>query len=450
MQGIEQATARQSGANKPREKLMLTDRLLRSLGPAELGKRRVIWDAAHVSFGVRVTDKGVRTFFVMRRLKGEAYPIRVALGRFPELSLAKARRLATVVLGDLASGKHPKEREREEQERKAERERVEAACKANTFASLASLYIQRHAAKKRTAVAIAQVIERHLMPCWGSQIVTEIKRADVIALIERVADRSGPEAARQVLTYAGAVFNFGLARDFGGLDRNPCHLVKKRALIGEPKPRQRVLSEAELRLIWQATDGPIERTYPVGPFVRLLLLTAARRSEVAKATWDEIDLGKALWVIPAHRMKVDQDHAVPLAPMAVELLKSLPRFSSDFVFTVTGRNPINGFGGFKVGIDRRIARISPASIGDWRFHDLRRTARTYMATLGVSPFIGELVIGHRQKGVHAIYDVHRYQAEKRDALERWAAKLRGIVEPQPDNVLPFAVQKPNDEARLMS
>jgi integrase len=199
-------------------------------------------------------------------------------------------------------------------------------------------------------------------------------------------------------------------------------------------PRQRILTDAEISLIWRASQGEIrngiESTYPGGPFVRFLLLTAVRRGEAACMAWAEVDLDNALWVIPAHRTKSGAPHEVPLSGMAVDLLSSLPRFAGDFVFSANGgRAPIKGFGKFKDTIDGRAAGLA-----EWRFHDLRRTARTNLSSLGVTPFIAELVIGHQQKGVHKVYDVHRYQAEKRDALERWANRLRDIVEPPPANV----------------
>jgi integrase len=168
--------------------------------------------------------------------------------------------------------------------------------------------------------------------------------------------------------------------------------------------------------------------------VRFLVLTAVRRNEAAQMTWAEVDFGNALWVIP--RTKSGAPHEVPLSGMAVDLLRSLPRFGGgDFVFSTTGgRSPIKGFGKFKDTIDERIAELAPPGIADWRFHDLRRTARTSLSTLGVSPFIAELVIGHQQKGVHKVYDVHRYQSEKRSALETWANRVRDIVTPPPANV----------------
>ena len=260
-------------------------------------------------------------------------------------------------------------------------------------------------------------------------------------MIETIGEESGPYMAAKALALASSIYRFGVTREL--VESNPCHLIKPSDFVGEMAPRQRVLTDSEIALVWQATKGEIRRrngteiesTYPAGPFVRFLLLTAVRRNEAARMVWGEVDFDNALWVIPAHRTKSGTPHEVPLSGMAVDLLGSLPRFAGDFVFSTTGgRTPIKGFGKFKDTIDERIAELAPPGIADWRFHDLRRSARTNLSSLGVSPFIAELVIGHQQKGVHKVYDVHRYQSEKRHALEAWANRLRDIVTPPPANV----------------
>jgi integrase len=122
---------------------------------------------------------------------------------------------------------------------------------------------------------------------------------------------------------------------------------------------------------------------------------------------------------------------VPLTPAVVEILEGLPRFAgNDFVFAgLKPAKPFNGFSKAKRRLDKLIGDIAPYTL-----HDLRRTVRTRLSELGVTPFIGELVIGHTQKGVHAVYDRYRYEAEKRDALERWERWLLDIVAgPEPDD-----------------
>jgi len=394
------------------QRAVFTDRYLKSLRPAPAGKRSVHWDSAKPSFGCRVTDRGVISFFVMRRMRGNPRPVRVVLGRYPDISLATARKLASTALGDLVSGVHPKQRRHP----------------INTFGALAEAFLRRPAAaKQRTASEIEKTIKRHLIPRWGARVAAEIKRADAIRMLEEIDRKSGPYMATKALALASSIYRFGITRELGNIESNPCQFIKPSEFVRAMAPRQRVLADSEIALFWQGTEG----IYPAGPFARLLLLTAVRRSEAAHMTWGEVDLDDALWIVPASRTKSGAAHEVPLSGMAVDLLKSLPRFAGgDFVFSTTGgRSGIRNFDLYKTTIDVRATELS-----NWRFHDLRRTARTNLAALGVAPFIAELILGHAQKGVHKVYDVHRYQAEKREALEQWANRLRDIVTPPPANV----------------
>ena len=238
-------------------------------------------------------------------------------------------------------------------------------------------------------------------------------------MVEELDRTAGPYTAAKALALASAIFRHAMMRE--QIASNPCTLIRIADLVSDMAPRQRVLSDAEIRLLWQAT----ENLYPAGSFARLLLLTAVRRSEAAHMTWGEVNLDDALWIVPAQRTKSGVPHEVTLSSQAMDLLRSLPRFSGgDFVFSTTGgRRGIRCFSHYK-----DLIGAHAAGLANWRFHDLRRTARTNLASLGVSPFIAELILGHQQKGVHKVYDVHRYQAEKREALERWANRLRDIVD----------------------
>jgi integrase len=198
------------------------------------------------------------------------------------------------------------------------------------------------------------------------------------------------------------------------------------------------LSEAEIRTIWNATEG---LGYPAAPFVRLLLLTGQRLREVANAQWQKFNLDAELWTIGPERMKTGSAHEVPLAPAAVELLKSLPRFTGPFVFSTTGgERPISGFSKMKLRLDAAMPRIAA-----WRFHDLRRTMRTGLGALPIPANVAELCIAHAQPGSHAVYDRHSYREEKRRALELWAARVAEIVQPGAgDNVVPMTARAYDD------
>jgi integrase len=191
---------------------------------------------------------------------------------------------------------------------------------------------------------------------------------------------------------------------------SPCYGLRPSRLIGPKPPRERVLTDAELRVLW---IGANELAYPGGPFIKMLILTGQRRGEVAGMLWSEIHSG--LWVIPAARMKMKSQHVVPLVPEVRALLDSLPRIN-DFVFT-NGRGPIGGFD----YIRRRLP-------GDgWTLHDIRRTVRTGLSALRIASEVSERVIGHVPTGLVRVYDRHDYLDEKREALQVWTAHLTRIV-----------------------
>ncbi len=406
-------------------KKAFTDRFLRSLKPAQPGSRVTVWDAALPNFGVRVTDKGHASFFVMRRPRGLAKPVRVVLGAYPATSLADARERARAAINDLTAGVHPGERE-------AQRQRAELARRANLFENVASDFISRHVSKRRTAGAITQRIKRELEARWAKRPVTDITRAEVIRMVEEIVDSGRPEAARQTLIYCRRLFNWAIVRDIYGLEHSPADRVNAIDLIGTKKARQRVLTDAEIRLIWQATEGPAARTYPYGMFVRLLLVLGCRRGELAGAVWDEIDFDKAVWMLSGERTKNSEPHVIPLPALAIDLIQAIPKSQTPgpFLFSNSfGEKPLVDFAWVKGFVDRRIVELAPPGIAPWTMHDLRRTMRTGLATLGVPPHIAELCLGHKQRGIAAVYDQHRYEREKRDALEQWTTRLTLIVNP---------------------
>jgi integrase len=445
-------------------KKKLTVRGINALKPAKPGEREVIWDTEVPNFGIRVTDKGKISFIVMRRVEGKLLRRVVAEHRtgaeYAEGLLSKAREDARKALHDMSQGVDPKQKralarasEIAAQER-ADKEKVER--KANSFESVAEDFIKRHVLAKekdkpklKSGIEVAATIRRELIRVWRDRLVTDIARRDVVKLLEEVVDDGRASVAHHLVAYLSKLFNWAIARDIYGLQSSPITRGMSKDIIGAKKPRQRVLSDAEMREIWRATEAT---PYPFGPFVHMLLVTGQRLREVANAKWSEFDLDNALWTIPAERMKGDAEHEVPLSDLALEILRSIPtdekmrrRNPSAYAFsTMEGKAPISGFSKAKIGLDRLLAerRAKAASEGEepaappgWVYHDLRRTMRTNLSGLPVPDLVAELVIAHAKPGLHKVYDQHAYREEKRRALGLWATKLLSIVEPSTDNVL---------------
>jgi integrase len=394
-------------------KIMLTDRALKAMKPAAPGTRKMIWDAAVPSFGVRVSEHGKLTFVVMRRLNGKL--VRRTIGQYPIMPLAEARRAALAALRDISEGIDPKQKE-------AARRRAEARREANSFGAVAEQFILRHVSRLRSAAEIEAAIRRQLIARWKDKPVTEISRRDIISMVEAIADSGHRVAARKAYAFAGKLFNWALAREI--VEYSPCAGIRINELVGKQESRQRVLSDIEIRELWQAAGS---LGYPAAPFVRMLLLTGQRLREVAEAKWNEFDLDNALWVIAPQRMKTGTAHEVPLAPLAIEILKSLPRWASgSFVFSTTsGERPISSFSIMKL----RLQAALKEPIADWRFHDLRRSMRTNLGALPVPANVAELCIGHAQPGLHRTYDRGSHRGPKHRAFELWAARVAEIVAP---------------------
>jgi integrase len=421
----------------------ITDKLLQSikpggaLVPAE-GKRLRIWDATKdfEDFGARVTSKAAISFFVMRRVKGEgkSQPITIVLGTYPSMSLAAAREEATKQLAHFKGGRDPREVAAADRAAKAKQKKAEAARQANTFGEIAETFVKRYVMPRmRTAPAVAQLVRRKFVSRWGSRPITDIGRADIIEMLEEIGEYS-PSAAGQALTYVRLLFDWAIERGTYGIEASPCRPLKLARLVPNlPGPRDRVLTDAEVRLIWEAAwpAGDAGDNYPTGQYVRLLLVLGCRRSELAEMTWDEVDLSKRTWLLKGDRTKNGDPRLIPLPCLAVDILAAVPRFTGPHVFTTSfGKRPIAGFGGLKVMLDRRVAKLNGGQpIDRWTLHDLRRTMRTNLSALAILPLVAEMMIGHRQRGIAAVYDLHAYETEQRAGFEAWCARLAGIVDP---------------------
>ncbi len=365
------------------------------------GKRREIPDAALTGLFLVVQPSGAKSWAVRYRTAGRTR--KLTLGRYPALGLADARSRGRDALSAAAMGTDPAT---EKQDRRAARD---------TVATLADEFLKRHAAKNRTAAETARIFTRDILPAWAARQVTDIARRDVIELLDSVTDRGSPVMANRVLAAVRKFFNWCVERDI--IDRSPAAGVKPPA---KEKARDRVLSDEELRLFWTATE---KLGWPFGPLFRLLLLTGARRMEVAGMRWAEIDGDR--WTIPAGRAKNGNPLTLKLTGPALAILNSLPRLaSSDLIFTTTGIRPVSGFSKVHQRLCQLMQAETQTDIPRWTLHDLRRTAASGMARLGVQLPVIERVLNHVSGsfgGIVGVYQRHSYADEMADALERWAA-----------------------------
>jgi integrase len=401
-------------------KRALTDRTIKSLSkkPAKPGKTYDVPDALVPGLAVRVMPSGRRSFVLVARFPGRKNPTRRSLGCYGAITLDTARERARVWLDLIRRGIDPQIEE--ERQRTAELRK-----QAHTFTAVAEEFIKVHVSKTRQAAAVELSIRKEFMARWGERPIACITSHDVLTVTDAAVGRGSPYQAHSLLAYAKSLFNWALSRPEYGLETSPCDRLKPKQIIGKKQARQRILSDAEIRALWSSAET---MGYPYGPLIKLLLITGQRLNEVARATWGEFDLDRKLWTIPAERMKAGAVHTVPLSDEAMKVLRELPRFKQgDHLFSATyGTKPVNGFGRTKRRLDELMAdRLG--TLEEFRFHDIRRTMRTGLSALPVPDMVRELVIAHTQKGLHKVYDQHTYDAEKRQALDLWAARVIAIV-----------------------
>jgi integrase len=242
-----------------------------------------------------------------------------------------------------------------------------------------------------------------------------LDRAAVVRVLDRLAKEGKPAMASRTAAYGRACYHWAVKR--GSLTVNPFQDLPLTAVA----TRERVLTDDELRAVWQATSGP-------GPFnaiVRTLILTGQRREEVTSMTWDEVAPDLSTWTIPASRAKTGAAHVVPLTTQAQAVLRAAPRFmESDLVFPGL-RGPFSGFSKAKAALDKA------SGVKEWRLHDLRRTMATGLQRLGVRLEVTEAVLNHiagSRAGIVGVYQRHTWADEKRAALNAWGEHVAAIVE----------------------
>jgi integrase len=416
-----------------------TDRWLKSLTPAAPGKRREVWDTIIPGFGVRINDEkdharagkaGRITFILYSRYPGSRAPERRTLGRWPELSLEKARVKASEWRQQIAKGIDPVIAA--EEERLARLRQMDS-----TFTSVAEKFIEHiKANKQRKAAEVERDLRKEFIKPWGHRPIASIKPMDVALVIEATVRRGKLGHAHSLFAHIRRLFRWAIPMY---IEHSPCSQLSPKRLIGDRKRRDRILSDAEIAALWRTTEP---MGYPYGPLYRLLLLSGLRLSEVSKASWSEFDMKERVWTVPAARMKKTgteaKPHMVPLTDAILEVIETLPRFKSgNFLFSnKNGTVPIkaNHFNRPKRQLDGSVLKILQkndvqAELPDWVNHDIRRTVRTKLSALRIPEEVRKAVLAHARPGIKGHYDMHDYLDEKRDALTQWAAKLRTIVDP---------------------
>jgi integrase len=358
------------------------------------------WDATCSGFGLRALKSGRRSWIYQYR-DDHKRTRRIALGDVSAVSLNTARAAARRHAASVIQGANPSVR------RKAQRT-------AMTVLGVVEAYL-RHAKTRRRPRSYEETerhLRRHAAPLHHER-AEAVGRRTIAELLERVAAASGPIAANRLRAALSALWTWGLRTGLIEADSNPVSFTLKQV----EKPRERTLSDEELKAIWTATDGGTDYSR----IVRLCLLTGCRREEIGGLRWDEVNDDQLR--IGTECMKGGVAHEVPLVPA---IAGALPvRHEGICVFGRRG----NGFSGWsksKTALDAKLANAD-YSLKPWTLHDLRRTFSTRLHDAGIEPVVVEALLAHKQQGVAAVYNRASFRAAKRAALERWHSMLAKVL-----------------------
>ncbi|MDE3811591.1 integrase arm-type DNA-binding domain-containing protein [Sinorhizobium meliloti] len=409
-------------------KSVLTQKKLESISKAASAKsysvRTEIPDAGQPGLYLVVQPSGSMSWAFRYRHAGRPRKMTIGpfvLGEDATFTLAKARESAQEASRIVSDGRDPAE------VREQEKAQTPEPVKVDLVEDVLDEFVKRHVKKKNresTQKNTEAFIDKRIRPEWKDRDIRSITKRDVVKLLDDIADDGAPESAARVRAILSKFFNWAVDRDI--VDASP---VPKGSTAKQGASRERVLTDEEVRLVWLACE---KVGWPFGPFVKLLILTAQRRNEVAHAVRSEFQLGgnNQLWTIPPERSKNGREHLVPLNSVVLEVISGIAGVGETYLLSTTGETPISGFSKAKKAIDAEMLALAQkhavasglnpndVNLEGWTLHDLRRTAASGMARLGVPVHVIEAVLNHQSgtiKGVAKIYNRYEY-------LERYVFK----------------------------
>jgi integrase len=391
------------------------------------GKAEVTyWDDEIKGFGLRLRQGGIARWIVQFR-NAQGQQRKMTLSQIPVSSVDQARAAAERIIRNIADDRDPQ----------AEKVALRKAREVEKFkvSDLLKLYLPD--AQGRLRSSSYEEVERHLQVIWApihGAAVGSLDSRRIAQELDKIAKARGLITANRARSSLSAMMGWGIEK--GRVDSNPVINVAK-ALKREPK-RDRVLTDVELADVW-ACCGEDD----FGRIIRLLILTAARREEVAGMRWPELNLDRGAWQLPAQRVKNGRAHLIPLPAAAVSILQTVDRREKRDLLFGEGEGSFAGWSRSKTRLDDAIVArrhkmaaevgIEPVSMPAWRIHDLRRSAATGMARLGISIAVIERALNHVSgefKGIVAVYQRHDFQREVSQAFEIWAKHVVSLTAPE--------------------
>jgi integrase len=391
-------------------KLKLDTKTVTALALGKAQNEEFAWDTELEGFGLRLrrSSSGVRrTYVAQYRVKGHTR--RSKLGSAEKLTPIQARDAARKILAQVELGHDP------QGEKKAQR-----AQAAHVFRSVVEAYLAvKHGELRPVSYRITKLyLTGPYFRPLHTMGIAEISHPDIAARLSAIPRNHSANTAAAARRAISALFRW--AMEEGWLQSNPVIGTRKPA---EVKPRDRVLSDAEMVAVWKACQDD-----EFGRIVQLLILLGCRRQEVGGLRWSELDLNAGTWRLPEERSKNHRAHTLVLPQLALEIIAAVPRRTGrDHLFGVRGPRGFVAWTASKACLDARLN----GGVQPWRLHDLRRTVATRMADIGILPHTIEAALNHQsghKAGIAGVYNRSLYGREVKAALAQWSEHVLALVE----------------------
>jgi integrase len=358
-----------------KNKINFIKKTLEDLPSPEKGKRSYYYDIKIRGLGIAITDTGTKTFIVYRKI--DSKPERVTLGKFPDLSIENARKMAEEVNSKIAQGKNPNEQKRTIQQE---------ITLGNIFNKYMNEYAKNH---KKTWKGDLDIYKLYL-PDWSNKKISLVQKTDITALHNKIGNNNGKYAANRMIALLHTIYNKAIEWGYDGI--NPCSGIKK----FKEKSRERFLQTDELPRFFESLNAEPNETFR--DYFYISLLTGARRGNVMAMSWKDINLNSKTWRI--QETKNGEAQIIHLSNQAIEILKRrLESRKNDWVFS----SPTSASGHIEEPKKTWSRILNRAGIEDLRIHDLRRTLGSWQAATGANSYIIGKSLGHKTQQATAIY-----------------------------------------------
>ncbi len=384
-----------------------TDRQIKNLKPKET--RYEIWEGN--GFGLRISPTGTKSWIFVYHYQNR--PRRITFGKYPGMSVGDAHAAYGKAVSDLQKGIDPGDvlvtQGREHRS-------------SLTVKELITEYLEKWAKqRKRSWQEDERMLVKDVLPTLGNYKARDIKKRDIICLLDSVLSRGSPIATNRLFAVVRRMFNFAVERDI--IEVTPCYGIKAPT---KENQRDRILSAEEIKnFVTKLNNANMSELVKLA--LHLQLITAQRKGEVITAEWEEFDLKNKRWVIPAHKSKNANSHLVPLSDLAIETLSAIKKLSGDSNWLFP--SPMGSTHILPTAVDHALRKnIDKFEVSKaFTPHDLRRTAASHMTALGVSRLVVSKILNHVERSVTAIYDRHTYEQEKRQALYIWGDRIGKLL-----------------------